>query len=283
MPTDSSTMPQPSVGAHTLGRGSCALLLILSMAYATESQAQAFAAYATPPRFEIRIAAGQTSRQVLSLQNDNPTPARFRIYTADWNLEPNGTASFSEALAPDSCRPWVALERREITLPAKAGMRFRFEITPPAETPPRECRFALMVEGTETTLVRQGAVDVPVGARLGVIVYAALGNVVPQIEIARSYVGDYQDQKRVPMLEVRNTGQAHARLEGFLNGVSAAGTRYDIFPLNLPILPGQTRVIPLQATRGKDDPVVTFEYPLTVSGTLEIGAQRLPLEQRFAP
>ena len=52
-----------------------------------------------------------------------------------------------------------------------------------------------------------------------------------------------------------------------------------------PILPGETRTIPLNATRqGDPDAPVTVTFPVTVKGKLEWGGkQSQDFEQRFAP
>ncbi len=44
---------------------------------------------------------------------------------------------------------------------------------------------------------------------------------------------------------VRNSGTAHGRLTGFLSGTDAAGNKLEFTPSTLPILPGETRGIPL--------------------------------------
>ncbi|MDH5263596.1 MAG: hypothetical protein OEX21_02480, partial [Betaproteobacteria bacterium] len=155
--------------------GACALVACALLP--SVARAQEFALYVSPPRVEMSAKAGETRRQVIELQHVGRETGRFRIYTDDWILTGDGKVDFSDALAPDSCRPWVALERRELSIPSNGRYRFRFEISPPAGTPPRECRFAVMIEGLDTTKVAQGAVSFPVAGRIGVIVYARIGDV----------------------------------------------------------------------------------------------------------
>lgn len=106
------------------------------------ASAQGFAALVSPPRFEVRAKAGDRSRQVVEISNASGQPARLNIKTADWALEPDYSVSFNDALQPGSCRPWVAIERREITIPGGGKYRYRFEISPPADATAGECRFA---------------------------------------------------------------------------------------------------------------------------------------------
>ncbi|WP_430407386.1 hypothetical protein [Hydrogenophaga sp.] len=243
--------------------------------------AQGFAAYITPPRFEVQVDAGQTLRQVLEIQHVGLQKGMYRVYTNDWSFLPDSSVAFSDTLAPDSCRPWVAVERRELTVEPNARYRYRFEITPPPGTPARECRFAIMVEGLEPARV-QGALNFPVGGRIGVIVYATVGDAQPRLDIARTRVVTV-DGTPTAVIDVRNTGNAHGRLEGFVNGTDASGARLEMAPADLPILPGETRSIGLMPVveDGKKAPEVRF--PLKVKGNLEWGKNRLPLDASFAP
>ena len=48
----------------------------------------------------------------------------YRVYTNDWTMGPDGNAVFADELAANSCRPWVALERKELALAANGKVRF---------------------------------------------------------------------------------------------------------------------------------------------------------------
>ena len=254
----------------------CLLVLLPAMAWA-----QGFAAFISPPRFEVRTVAGQPLRQVLEIQHVGRAPGNYRIYTNDWTLDADHQVAFTNELAPDSCRPWVAIERRELTLQPGARYRYRFEIAPPAGTPARECRFAIMVEGLEAAKV-EGAVSFPVGGRIGVIVYAAIGDVAPALSIAGTETVQANGQPTATV-RVRNTGTATGRVEGFLDATDAAGQSAEMSPADLPILPGETRRIALTpvAAEGKSAPALRF--PVKVRGQLESGKNKLPLDASFAP
>ena len=256
--------------------------MILSGLVGSRAQAQGFAAYISPPRFEVQLKAGQMQRQVIDIQHVGVQSGHYRVYTNDWTYRPDNTAAFTDELAADSCRPWVALERRELTIAPSARFRFRFEITPPPETPARECRFAIMIEGLDPTRVAKDNLNFPVGGRIAVIVYASIGGAEPRLEIVSTRVALVNGQQ-LPVLEVRNSGNAHGRLGGFLTGKDATGAEFEMAPADNPILPGDVRLIALSPViaEGKKPPII--QYPLAVKGTLEWGKIRLPLEQRFAP
>jgi hypothetical protein len=250
-----------------------ALLAALSGAV----QAQGFSAFISPPRFEFQVQPGQTSRQVFEIQHVGQVRGLYRVYTNDWTFQPDQSVVFSDALASDSCRPWVAVERRELTIDPGSRYRYRFEISPPAGTAPRECRFAIMVEGRDPT-----AGNVQASGRIGVIVYAAIGDVAPKLELVATRVQTIQG-KPVPVIEVRNSGNAHGRLQGFVGGTDADGQRLEFGPADLPILPGETRSVALVALAEGNRPAPTLRFPVRIQGELEWGRQRLPLDARFAP
>ena len=243
--------------------------------------AQGFGASISPPRFELQVQPGQTQRQVIEIQHIGTQPGRFRIYTNDWSFQADGSVGFSNDLAPGSCRPWVALERREITVAPNARYRYRFEIAAPADAPVRECRLAIMIEGVDPARVEQSGLNIPVGGRIGVIVYASVGGAAPQLTLGAFKVVPANGQP-VPAVEVRNDGMAHGRLEGLLNGTDAAGQLFELAPADLPILPGETRTIALSPIADERKPAPPIQYPLTVKGTLEWGKNRVPLEHRFS-
>lgn len=245
---------------------------------APAAHAQGFSAYVTPPRFELRVQPGTTLRQVFELQQTGNARGQYRVYTNDWIFQPDQTVDFVDALTPESCRPWVAIERREFAVEPGARYRYRFEITPPADTPARECRFAIMVEGRDPTV----GGNVQAAGRIGIVVYAAVGDAAPRLELADTRVETLNGQA-TPVLLVRNTGNAHGRLAGFVLGTDDTGQRIEFGPADLPILPGETRRVPLVALGEGKQAAPTVRFPVRIQGKLEWGRNTLALDARFAP
>jgi hypothetical protein len=261
--------------------------VVAALALLGNGVAQAeFAAAVSPPRFEFDVQAGQVQRQILEISHAGGSAGRYRLYTADWQMSSAGELSFSDALLPGSCRPWVALERRDVTVAPDARLRFRFEVAPPAGTAPVECRFALMVEGAEDAAAASAA-RIPTSGRIAVIVYARVGGVAPQLRVESHRVVRI-DGRDLPALVVRNEGQATGRLTGFVGGRDVQGRFIDLAPSSLPLLPGMTRVIglmPVPPQDRSDAPAPAIDaWPLQVEGTLEtqgVPGSRLPLKQSF--
>ncbi|GAA5006657.1 hypothetical protein FNZ56_04965 [Pseudoluteimonas lycopersici] len=261
-------------------RNTIRFLLAACVLSASAVSAQGFSAVVSPPRFEDSAKPGTTYRNVVEIDNVSAESAHFTVKTADWTLLPDGGVQFSDALAADSCRPWVGIEAADITLGANGKRRYRFEVAIPAAAPRRECRFALMIEG-DPEPVKSG-IAIPVSGRIAVIVYLSIGDAAPRLEITGQRVAKVDGQD-VPVLQVRNDGDAHGRLQGFVDGTDAGGKRYAFAPSTSPIMPGETRDIPLQPQ--PDDPKSpppVLAFPVKLQGRLDSGAQRIDIAATVA-
>lgn len=272
-------MPMPR--RTVLALLACLLVSVLGcVVVAGTADAQGFSALVSPPRFEDSARAGSTYRNLIEISNVSDAPAHFTVQTADWSFGPDATVAFSDALAPGSCRPWVGLEAADIRLAPNARRRYRFEVRVPADAPSGECRFAIMIEGDPEPVA--GGNAPPVSGRIGVIVYLAIGDAAARLEVVGQSVQTV-DGSVVPVLSVRNRGNAHGRLQGFLDGTDARGRRYAFAPSTLPILPGETREITLTPQADNADlPVPVLAWPLQLEGRLEWGAQRLDINKTFS-
>ncbi|HEY6356515.1 MAG TPA: hypothetical protein VIY30_18685 [Burkholderiaceae bacterium] len=266
--------------------GIVGFLALLAIACAPLPAHSEFAAAISPPRFELEVAAGQTQHSVLEIAHVGSTPGQYRVYTADWTMSAGGDLSFAVDLAQDSCRPWVAIEKRTVTIGAASKLRFRFEVSPPADAAPVECRFALMIEGVDEP-AGGGAAGFPMSGRIAVIVYARVGDVKPDLHIDEMLTAKV-DGRDVPALRVTNVGRATGRFVGFLGARDVTGRYVDLAPDGLPLLPGMTRVVgllPVAPVDRPDDPPPKLDaWPVAVKGSLEIGGQagvRIPVEQVF--
>lgn len=256
------------------------LLAAGMLAASTAASAQGFSAVVSPPRFEGSVQPGNTYRNVVEIGNVSGEAAHFTVRTADWTLQPDAGVQFSDALAAGSCRPWVGVEASDITIAANGKRRYRFEVAVPADAPRGECRFALMIEGDPEPV--KGGAPIPVSGRIGVIVYLAIGDAAPRLQVVDQHVATV-DGSEVPVLRIRNDGDAHGRLEGFVDGTDAGGRRYAFAPSSLPILPGETREIPLQPQPDqRDGPPPVLAFPVRVMGHLDSGSQRIDVDATIA-
>jgi hypothetical protein len=255
------------------------LVLLCGGLQVSPALAQGFAAVVSPPRFELKAKPGALVRSVIEISNRATTPGHYRTHTADFTFTNDYGVAFQEALQPGSCRPWVALERPEFTLAGAATMHYRFEVQIPPGTPATECRFAILLEGADPSMAQAGSARLPIVGRIAVIVYIAVGDGAPKLEIFGPDVVSINGE-RLPALRVHNSGTAHGRMGGFLTGIDARGVRYDFQPSEFPILPGEVREVFLSPST-RSDPHPTLNFPVRVKGTLEWADQKTPIDERF--
>lgn len=274
-PADQS-IPPGSVRAWFAACFACAAVLVAPSATAQ------FAAYVIPARFELTSQPGNIVKEVLEIGNDDIKGADYSVKTADWVLKADAGVDFNtEELAPDSCRPWVRLERLNVRVAGKGKRRYRFEVHVPKDAKPGLCRFAIMLEATDASVPAQiGNIQLPILGRIGVIVYLRVGDAKPALNL-EGVESRMVNGRATPVALFRNTGNAHARPEGMLTGVDGKGTTLDFAVSPLPVLPGELRAIPLWP-QGEAAKTTVIHFPLKLSGVIEWEGGKAKIESTLA-
>ncbi len=248
-------------------------LALSSLFWAAGVHAAAFEIAVTPTRFEISGKSANRLGQSIEITNVGRTATELSLRTLDWALSAEGSVSYYDELRPNSCRPWVTLERRTIKVGAGVKMPFRFQIDVPTDAPRTECRFMLAIEGVEPafkSLIEGGgaSLSLPVNGRIAIAVYIGINGAEPKMELTQIGVKDIKG-KHTPMVTVTNTGDAHGRLDGSLDAVDAKGVEFELAPEGTPIMPGQTRSLPMSPRTEPNQPPPVVTFPIKVKGTLD--------------
>jgi len=247
--------------------------------------AAGFAAAISPSKFELRASAGDVLRDTLTIINPTMEIGEFQLRTADWDLtESNGVEFSEDTLTEGSCRPWVRLERKTLSIRPGEQKRYRFEVHVPEDAPAGLCRFAILIEPAKPAQARigDGQITVPVVGRYAVVTYVTIGDAHARIE----YLGlgtQLVAEQPLPTLTLRNTGNSHDRAFGQVMATDAADQRVALIPSNFPVLPGHTEQILLSpdtrsGATGRD---IRFTYPLTLKGRIEIGGETFRIDETF--
>ena len=247
------------------------LLLAIAACTINTASADSFSATVSPPRFELRGKPGEVIREIVEIDNAGGTPALFALRTADWDLtETGGLTIFPPELQPNSCRPWLRIERRALRLQPQSGKRFRFEIHVPEDAPDGECRVAILVEAGDDSgiLAHAKNISFPIDGRIAIIIYVAIGDATPVLSMQSIKLQDVNG-RLTPVAVLENTGNAHGRPSGFLEGRDASGKRIDFAIAQTPILPGRSRETAIWEVIAEGTEAIKLSPPLQLEGTIE--------------
>ena len=258
----------------------CALLLIMPAA-----RAAGFAATVSPPRFELFAQPGEIVRESVEISNADTATANFNMRTADWELSEDGNVTIHPPeLQPGSCRGWTRIERRKIKLLAESERNYRFEIHVPQDVQPGECRVALLLEGAPEEEVLAGAGDIrfPVQGRIAIIIYVVVGDAKPEMNLLKLGMENV-NTRQIPVAVLENNGKAHGRPSGILEGTDAVGNRLEFTVSPSPVLPGQTRRIPIWPAKSNRVGMQDIVLPLKLSGTIEWEGGKKKISETLSP
>jgi len=244
--------------------------------------ADGFAAGVSPSKFELRARPGQVLRDTVRILNPGEQTEEFEISTADWRLDDHGGVEFVEdTLLENSCRPWVRLERKTVSIEPGAERNYRFEVHVPEEAAAGLCRFAILIEPTEAYLARigDGGISIPMVARFAVVTYVTIGDAAADISLAG--VGTTMvEGHRLPTLTLSNSGTTFDRAYGELIATDFVGQRTRLVPSAFPVLPGRSEEIQLRLDMTAEEArMFTLQYPLRLIGRIEIGGKVLEIDE----
>jgi fimbrial chaperone protein len=252
----------------------CAIVSLNALALVARANAGTFDVSVSPPRIEQRAKPGKIARNTITITNFAKEPGRYLVKSADWALTKEGRVTFNEG-APNegSCRPWVRIERRQLTVPASATKSYRFEVHVPADAESAECRFALLLSADPGTVKPMGleGIRIPLVGRVAVIVYVTVGKARADLKLRGLEMRERQG-KVVPVVILQNSGNAHGRPAGDLTAVDANGRKTILIVEPFPILPDETRAVALQPVDrfNQGGPAAAFELktPFTIRGKI---------------
>jgi fimbrial chaperone protein len=260
----------------------CAALILLLLS-TTQAAADGFSVLVSPPRLELAGKPGEVIRDHIEISNPDNRPISLELRTADWDMSETGATTFyPPELQPGSCRPWARIERHSIRLPAQASKRYRLQIDIPADAPAGECRLALLLQAPEeeAVMARADTLSIPVQGRIAVVIYVAIGNAKAELKLQELRLAEYNGQL-LPVAIIQNQGNAHARTAGFIDAKDAGGKHLEFAVAALPILPGQTRQVPLRQTLVDEETAGTLLAPLDMKGAIEWQTGKIPVDARI--
>jgi fimbrial chaperone protein len=258
-------------------------VLCLLLLAATQAAADGFSVLVSPPRLELAGKPGEVIRDHIEISNPENRPISLELRTADWDMSETGATTFyPPELQPGSCRPWARIERHALRLSAQASRRYRFQVDIPPDAPAGECRLALLLQAPEdeAVMAKADALSIPVRGRIAVVIYVAVGDARPELQLQALRLAEVNGEL-LPVAVIHNQGNAHARTSGFVDATDSSGKHLEFAVAALPILPGQTRQVPLNRNLLDGEAPEALQAPLDLSGAIEWQTGKIPVTMRI--
>ena len=217
---------------------SLALLLFSSVLLLNGQAAQAFGIGIQPSTVEMTVKPGDRHRQVITVGNVHKTKTiSLTMSLADWSLDKNGKLVLSPPGETErSAADWIRFSPASVTLKPETSQDVIVEISVPYKIKSKgDHRFALLATTLLPELDKRGDISgVWNRYQLASLFYLTTipSKSTPQISNVK-VVG--QKNKYLSM-DLKNTGDAHARLKGTAYFKNKAGQTAAELPLNTVVL-----------------------------------------------
>ena len=215
--------------------------LVASLAYAP--LAQAFGVGVQPSTVEMTIKPGDRQRQVITIGNVHKSKTiSLTMGLADWSLDKNGKLVLeAPGETTRSAADWVRFSPASVTLKPETSQDVTVEISAPYKIENKgDHRFALLATTMLPELNERGETSgVWNRYQLASLFYLTLtpSKSLPEV----TSVAINETDKSMLTLEIKNVGDAHARLQGNAYIKDASGEVVGETPLNAVVLDGGER------------------------------------------
>ena len=226
---------------RTLSVAACASALLIAAAHAPI--ANSFGIGVQPSTVEMTIKPGDRQRQVVTVGNVHKTKTiSLTMGLADWSLDKDGKLILDAPGDTErSAAEWVRFSPASVTLKPETSQDVTVEIAAPYKIKNKgDHRFALLATTMLPELDARGEVSgVWNRYQLASLFYLTLtpSKSLPQV----TSVALSSDQPGLVTMEIKNDGDAHARLQGTAFLKDAEGEVVTETPLNAVVLDGGTR------------------------------------------
>lgn len=223
----------------------------------------------TPTILKMAGDEGDKVMREIAFLNQQQWPTPLKLEAVNWAFDEDGRRVFGPDIkVPHDCRSWWTAGFADLLIKPGAGVIYRLEIQIPDDIDDEmECHFAVAV------IPRTGEDQSP---KHYVPVYINAEGAEPELEFQKLLVKGTGKDRRA-MVVIRNTGTAHARVLGMLEGEDAQDQDLDLVVKPTEILAGETRAIPLLVSkRGGGE--AWWSPPLEVEGKLNWDGGELEIE-----
>jgi hypothetical protein len=216
---------------------------LFATAFLAAPIANAFGVGIQPSTVEMTIKPGERQRQVVTIGNvHTERTISLTLGLADWSLDEDGRLILDAPGDTErSAAEWIRFSPASVTLKPETRQDVVVEITTPFDVETTgDHRFALLATTLLPELDERGEVSgVWNRYQLTSLFYLTLGQ-SESLPVVKQVALDDQDPTMITM-KIKNEGDAHARLQGEAQVVSASGDVVAETPLNAVVLDNATR------------------------------------------
>lgn len=221
-----------------------------------------------PLRVELKMGAGGTHTQAITVRNEGKDAVRVRARVDEWYLTKDGTPQFTfvKPDTPFSAAGWIRLNPTEQTVAPGAMVTVRFTLTAPKTVADGGYRAAVMFEfeppGTDPAA---RARDVMFRGRVATVVYATIGKPVPSLDLVDLQVRSDGNAAPTVVATLQNAGRVHVRTTGTLIVRGSDGTPVREVPIpSVPVLPESQRDVAVAVWDENHRPLPAGTYRVEV-------------------
>ena len=254
-----------------------ALLAALVLGCGAASAQETLSVEVTPLRVDLRLAAGASHTQAVTLKNDGPKAVRIRARVDDWHLALDGTPQFKLASPgePYSAAAWVRLNPPEQVLnPGAAGIvRFTTTVPPGARDAGYRCAVMFEFEKPDADPTAKNR-EVMFRGRVATVLYVTVGAPPAAVELTDLESRVLPNRPAEVVATLHNTGPVHTRTRGTAIVYDAAGTvvRRLAVP-DAPVLPESVRQVAIPTAGEGQPPLSPGTYRVELK--LDLGLREL--------
>ena len=252
-----------------------ALLNLLAFVALPFEARAGFSLSISPVRWESSGRPGETVRNVVKLRSGAGAMQNVKVTVSDWTLTEDGAPVYDKAgRMAESAAAWVRLEPEQLSVYPRQEKIVRVSVEIPSTVSPGSYRAALLFEppGVEQKGV-EGAANVFIRGRLALPIYVTVGDARPEGEILETAWHEVPGKGATLALKIRNGGNAHLRMSGFFSGTSRSKSTFEGIVSEVPILPDQTRWVPMEFQG--ETPTPGADLDLTIHVDLGRGEREL--------
>lgn len=189
-----------------------------------------------PPNREFIMKPGKMEREIVELENQELTPARFKISAGGFTIAPDGGLLFENSSY--SAEPWIKVSPQKMEiLPNDYGV-VRYEIMVPEGTPNGSYTASVLIEEDKEPMPGEQRAQFQLKGRLSHIVYVNVGN--PEYNVNLSGFDIRVDKDAIKYsIRVANSGIYYYRPRGTIK-IEGKGSKEIPMP-TIPVLRGTTR------------------------------------------